>query len=226
MNALYMVATPIGNFGDITFRALEVLKQVDVVACEDTRRTGKLLNHFGISTRMIACHAWNEQASAQGIVNLLDQGRDIAYVSDAGTPGISDPGSRLVNLVRSEGYPVIPVPGVSALTAAASVCSFLGKSVLFEGFLSPKAGKKSRRIAELLEREEAFVLYESPHRLVKTLGIIAEAAPRRRVLVGREMTKLHEEYIEDAAEAVHRQFAERQSVKGECVICVSPAEPA
>ncbi len=224
MSTLYMTATPIGNLEDITLRALGILKQVDVVACEDTRHTGRLLQRFGVKTKLIACHAKNEQHSAQGIVKLLEQGKDVAYVSDAGTPGISDPGNRLVGTVRAAGFPVVPIPGVSALTALISVASYTGKSITFDGFLSPKGGRRRRRIDELIARGEGFVLYESPYRLVKTLKDIAEASPERRVLVGRELTKLHEECIEDRAEEVLRLFSERPNVKGECVIFVSPPE--
>ncbi len=219
-----MVATPIGNLEDITLRALETLKQADVIACEDTRHTGRLLSRFDIKARVIACHARNEQNSAKGIVGLLEQGKTVAYVSDAGTPGISDPGSRLVGAVREAGYPVIPIPGVSALTALLSVSSYMGKSILFEGFLSPKGGRRKRRIAELLEREEGFVIYESPFRVVKTLRDIAEEAPGRRVIVGREMTKIHEEFVERSAQEVYLDFSSRESVKGEFVIFVSPPE--
>ncbi len=224
MSVLYMVATPIGNLEDITLRALSVLKQVDVIACEDTRHTGKLLSRFEIKARLIACHAKNETNSAKGIAALLEQGKEVAYVSDAGTPGISDPGSRLVSEIRKSGFPVVPIPGVSAVTSLLSVSSFVGRSVLFEGFLSPKAGRRKRRIDELLAREEGFILYESPFRVVKTLKDIADSAPERRVLVGREMTKIHEEYLEGRAADVYQDFASRDSIKGEFALFVSPKE--
>lgn len=219
-----MIATPIGNRRDITLRALDILKEVDVVACEDTRRTGKLLAAYEIKKRMIACHAHNEGASAQGIIKLLQERNFVAYLSDAGTPCISDPGNRLVNAVRAAGFPVIPIPGVSALTTLLSVCSFTGKTVTFEGFMSPKEAKRNRRIAELLEREEGFVLYESPYRIVKTLKALAEAEPNRRVIVGREMTKVHEEYIEETALVLYETFLQRASIKGEVILFVSPPE--
>lgn len=224
MSTLYMVATPIGNLEDITLRALSTLKQADVIACEDTRRTGRLLSRFEIKARVIACHAKNEMNSAKGIIGLLQEGKSVAYVSDAGTPGISDPGSRLAGEVRKAGFPVIPIPGVSALTALLSVCSYIGGNVLFAGFLSPKAGRRKRRINELLFREEGFVIYESPFRVVKTLKDISDAAPERLVMVGREMTKVHEEFVERTAQEVYMEFSSRESLKGEFVIFVSPVE--
>ena len=224
MSTLYMVATPIGNLEDITLRAVRVLKEADVIACEDTRHTGKLLKHFGILTRTISCHAHNEAQSAEGIIKLLREGKTTAYVSDAGTPGISDPGSRLVNAVRAAGYPVVPVPGPSALTALVSAAGYTGKSICFEGFFSPKGGRRRSRLQELLERDEAFVFYESPFRIVKTLRDLSALAPGRRVLVGRELTKLHEEITEGSAEELCISYASRGSVKGEFTVFVSPCE--
>ena len=224
MGILYMVATPIGNLEDITLRAVRVLKEVDVVACEDTRHTRKLLSHFSITVRVIACHAQNEEQSANGIIQLLEAGQRVAYVSDAGTPGISDPGNRLVAAVRGAGFQVVPIPGVSALTSICSVAGYTGKSILFDGFLSPKAGRRRKRVEALLERNEAFVLYESPFRIVKLLGDIAELDPERGVLVGRELTKLHEEITAGTSADVHADYSQRSSIKGEFVVLVSPAE--
>jgi 16S rRNA (cytidine1402-2'-O)-methyltransferase len=224
MSKLYMVATPIGNLEDITMRALRILKEVDVVACEDTRHTRNLLNHFDIKTHTIACHAKNEEQSAKGIIMLLEEGKEIAYVSDAGTPGISDPGTRLVHAVRDAGYAVVPIPGASALAAICSVAGYTGSTIVFDGFLSPKSGKRKNRLQVLLERNEAFVLYESPFRIVKLLGALADLEPERRVLVGRELTKMYEEIVEDTALAVYENFLKRQSVKGELVVLVSPVE--
>ncbi len=219
-----MVATPIGNLEDITLRALNTLKEVDVIACEDTRHSQRLLNKYEIKKRMIACHAHNEENSAQGIIKLLQEGNSIAYVSDAGTPGVSDPGNRLVRAVRDAGFDVIPIPGVSALTTLCSVAGFMGKNVLFEGFLSPKGGKRKTRLEQLLERDEAFVIYESPFRIVKVLEVLKDLDPGRRVLIGREMTKNFEEFVEGTAEEVCGQFAARDSIKGEFAVLVSPKE--
>ena len=224
MGTLFMVAAPIGNLEDITLRALATLREVDVIACEDTRHTQRLLTHFDIHKRLIACHAHNEAASASGIVKLLAEDNDVAYVSDAGTPGISDPGARLVNTVRAAGHAVVPIPGVSALATLVSASGFVGKSFLFEGFLSPRAGRRRARLQQLLERDEAFILYESPFRAVKLLEDLATLAPQRRLTVGREMTKTFEEFVEGSAAEVAELFAKRQSIKGEFAICVSSSD--
>lgn len=221
---LYMVATPIGNLGDITYRAVETLKAVDVIACEDTRHTALLLSHYEIHKRQIACHAYNETDSAKGIIGLLAQGLSVAYVSDAGTPGVSDPGSRLAEAVRQAGYPVCPIPGPSAVVTLVSAAGFTGKSFTFEGFLSPKAGRRTSRLTELLARNEAFVIYESPFRIVKTLGDIAQLDAVRQVVVGREMTKIHEEYLTGTAQEVADDLSSRPAVKGEFAVLVRPGK--
>lgn len=222
MGKLYIVATPIGNLSDMTIRAIEILRQVDVIACEDTRHTMRLLNYFGIKKRLVACHAHNEAASAAGLVSLLASGSDVAFVSDAGTPLISDPGARVVEAARAAGFPVIPIPGVCAVSTILSVCTFVKKGFTFEGFLSTKEGKRKKRLKELLERDEAFVLYESPARVAKLLAQIASLESSRRVLIGREMTKVFEEYREGSADELAKEFSEKPSVKGEFTLCVSP----
>lgn len=221
---LYMVATPIGNLEDITYRAVRILGEVDVIACEDTRHTSLLLRHYDIQKRLIACHSYNESASAQGIIQLLQGGSSVAYVSDAGTPGVSDPGSRLVSAVRAAGFPVVPIPGPSASVSLVSVAGFVGKSFTFEGFLSPKPGRREQRLRTLLDRDEAFIIYESPFRVVKTLREIAKLAPLRQVVVGREMTKIHEEYLGGTADEVAVALEGRDAVKGEFAILVRPEE--
>ena len=218
---LFIVATPIGNLADITLRALDILQDVDTIACEDTRHTRKLLNHYQISKPLISCRAQNEAEAAGRIVQLLKEGKDVAYASDAGTPGVSDPGQRLVSEVRKEGFTVIPIPGASALTTLLSVAGCAGRTFTFDGFLSPKSGKQRKRIEELLEREENFLLYESPHRILKIMAVLAEKEPSRHVVIGREMTKLHEEYLEGTAEEVFRLLDERKTQKGEFVVLVS-----
>lgn len=222
MSTLYIIATPIGNLEDVTYRAISTLKEVDVIACEDTRVTMRLLQHYGINKRLIATHAHNEKSSAMGIVKLLEEGHNIAFVSDAGTPGISDPGAQLVEVVRSAGFTVVPIPGVSAVATAVSVAGLMGKSFTFEGFVSVKPGKRKKRLQELINRDEAFFLYESPFRLLKLLGAIVEIEPTRIVMVGREMTKTFEEYVKGSALEVFTLFSERDSIKGECVVCVFP----
>src|SRR5690554_2357966 len=224
MGNLYMVATPIGNLEDITLRALQTLRDVDVIACEDTRHTQRLLNHYDIHKRLIACHAHNERSSAAGIVKLLSEGSSVAFVSDAGTPGISDPGARVVQAVRAAGYSIVPIPGVSALATLVSVSGFTGKTFTFEGFLSPKSGRRKSRLQQLLERNEAFILYESPFRIVKLLAELSELAPDRSVLIGRELTKAYEELVEGRAQEVALNFSSRDSIKGEFVLCVSASD--
>lgn len=224
MSTLYLVATPIGNLGDITYRAIETLKSVSVIACEDTRHTQQLLTHYGISKRLIATHAHNEEASAKGIIAMLAEGQTVAFVSDAGTPALSDPGSRLVQAVRDAGFSVVPIPGPSAFTALVSVAGLVGKSITFEGFLSPKSGRRRARLATLLERGEAFVIYESPFRVVKTLAELSDLAPLRRVVVGREMTKKFEEFLQGRASEVAAQLSARQAIKGEFALLVAPIE--
>ena len=220
MSTLFVTATPIGNLEDITLRAINTLKKVDVIACEDTRHTQIMLNHLEITgKRLIACHAHNEEESAKGIVKLLDSGLDVAYVSDAGTPGISDPGSRLVREVRNSGHNVVPIPGVSASSTLISVAALNGKTFTFEGFLSPKSGRSKNRLTELLNRNEAFIIYESPFRIVKTLTEIGEIDSTRPMVLGREMTKTFEEFITGNAKEIIEKL---KVVKGEFALCVLP----
>lgn len=221
MGDLYIVATPIGNLEDMTFRAVEVLKNVDIIACEDTRQSKKLLSHYGISKHTISCRARNEASSADGIVKLLLEGKDIAYISDAGTPGISDPGTIVVRKARDNDINVIPIPGASAQSALFSIGGFKGKSFLFEGFLPQKSGKRKRRLEELLERGESFVLYESPFRIEKLLGELVELEADRTLIIGREMTKLHEQYVEGTAETLFEMLGKEVTIKGEFAILVS-----
>ena len=222
MSKLYIVATPIGNLDDITLRAISTLRDADVIACEDTRHTQTLLTHLGIAgKRLIACHAHNEAASSQGIIGLLSQGLSVAYCSDAGTPGVSDPGSRLVNAVRLAGFDVVPIPGASASVTLISASGLAGKTFTFEGFLSPKSGRRKTRLKELLAREEAFIIYESPFRILKTLGEIRDLDDTRRIVLGREMTKAFEQFISGTASEVISQL---KVVKGEFALVVLPPD--
>jgi len=220
VGSLFIVATPIGNLGDITFRAVEVLKNVEVIACEDTRQTVKLLNAYGIRKHLMSCRAGNEAKAAEKLVEQLAGGADVAYASDAGTPGLSDPGAVLCNLVREAGFPVVPLPGASAFAALISVAGFGGRTVTFDGFMSPREGRRKRRLAELLEREENFILYESPFRILKLLKNLAELAPDRRICLGREMTKIHEEFLRGYPADILTELGERSSIKGEFAIMV------
>ncbi len=221
MSTLYVVGTPIGNLGDITFRAVEIFKSVDAVAAEDTRHTLQLLNHLEIKKPLISCRSQNEESASQKIIKLLDEGQNIAYASDAGTPGISDPGAVLAGLVRKAGHNVVPIPGPSAFASLVSVAGAGGKTLVFEGFLSPKPGRRKSRLRELLSTGDAIVLYESPFRIVKLLTDIADIDKSRRIVVGRELTKLHEEIIEGAAEEVRDEFASRDKILGEFAVFIS-----
>lgn len=220
------MGTPIGNLGDITYRALETFKAVDVIACEDTRHTLQLLNHFEIKKPLVSCRAQNEQVVAQKLVRLLDEGQTVAYASDAGTPGISDPGAVLVDVAREAGHDVVPIPGACAFVSLASVAGSGGKSLLFEGFLSPKPGRRRSRLRELMATGFAFVLYESPFRIVKLLTDIADIQCERRIVVGRELTKLHEEIVEGTAAEVLENFAGRSKILGEFAVFVSGSKNA
>lgn len=222
MSTLYMIATPIGNLEDITLRALNILKSVDIIACEDTRHTQRLLNNFDIKKRLIATHSYNEAASAKGIVELLEQGNDIAFVSDAGTPGISDPGARVSNAVRKAGFDIVPLPGANAATTLISAAGYVGKTFTFEGFLSPKSGRRKKRLEVLLERDEAFIIYESPFRVLKTLKEIQLFDSDRIVVIGRELTKAYEEIIRGSVTQVIDILEAKATIKGEFAICVCP----
>ncbi len=221
MSVLYVVATPIGNLGDITLRALETLKAADIVACEDTRRTLGLLTHFGIKKPLISCRAGNEKQAASRVVSLLDKGKSVAYASDAGTPSLSDPGGITVRQARDAGHAVVPIPGASAFAAIVSVAGGMDKAIIFEGFLPQRPGRRESRINELMRAECAFVVYESPFRIVKLLSSIAEKDRARNVVVGREMTKLHEEIVSGSAEYVKNLFLERDKAVGEFSVYVS-----
>lgn len=221
VSELYIVGTPIGNLGDITFRALETLKKVDFVAAEDTRHTLQLLTHFEIRKPLISCRSQNEEFASDKIITLLDEGKTVAYASDAGTPGISDPGAVLASLARKAGHKVIPIPGPSAFATLASVAGAGGKTLIFEGFLSPKPGRRRSRLKELLATGDAIILYESPFRIVKLLKDIADIESERRVVVGRELTKLHEEISDGTAAEILEDYSSRTKVLGEFAVFIS-----
>lgn len=221
MSTLFVVATPIGNIEDITFRAVRILREVDVIAAEDTRQTRILLDKYDINfKRLISCRAENEVASAKGIVKLLGKDFAVAYVSDAGTPAVSDPGARLVNLVREEGFEVVPVPGVSAVTTLISVAGMAGKGFLFEGFLSSKVKKRQKRLQKLLESGMIFVIYESPFRIIGLCKTLGELCPNRNIFVGRELTKKFEECIFGKADEVLSLLSAKDRIRGEFTILV------
>jgi 16S rRNA (cytidine1402-2'-O)-methyltransferase len=218
---LYIIGTPIGNLGDISFRAVETLKTADLVACEDTRRTVKLLSHLGISVKLISCRSQNEQFAAEKVIAALGEGKTVAYASDAGTPAISDPGAVLSRLAAAAGHDVIPIPGPSAFASLVSVAGGMDKTVIFEGFLSPKAGRRRSRLRELLALEAAFVLYESPFRVLKLLADLAEFDGERYVCVGREMTKVHEEYLRGPAAEIFAKMSQKSEQLGEFSVYIS-----
>ena len=224
MSKLYIVATPIGNLEDITLRALRVLREVDVIACEDTRHTNMLLSHYDIKKRLIATHSYNEKESSKGILSLLDEGNDIAYCSDAGTPGVSDPGELLVDYVRENSeHEIVPVPGVSAFTTLVSASGRVGKAFTFEGFLSPKSGRRKKRLSELISRNEAFIIYESPFRVEKTLKEAKEIEPGLVCVMGREMTKQFEEIKKMDIDSLISYLEAKSTIKGEFAILMYKA---
>jgi len=221
MSVLYIIATPIGNLGDISFRAVETLKNVDLVACEDTRRTLKLLTHFGIRVKLISCRSQNEEFAAEKAVNALNLGQTVAYASDAGTPALSDPGAALVRAATQAGHDVVPIPGPSAFAALLSVAGGRDKTVIFEGFLSPKPGRRKNRLRELMAMEAASIIYESPFRILKLLGDIAEIDSERYICLGREMTKIHEEYLRGGAAEILEKIGKKNEQIGEFSIYIS-----
>lgn len=226
MGILYLVATPIGNLGDITLRALEALKDADAIACEDTRHTLKLLNHFEIRKPLLSYHANDEARGATRILALLAHDKTVAYCSDAGTPGLSDPGAMLARRAREAGHKISPLPGPSAFAALVSAAGMGGRSFLFDGFSSPKPGKRRARLATLMSREESFVLYESPHRIMALMEEIAQADPGRQVCLGREMTKIHEEFLSGSAAEVLELLRNRGDARGEFSVLVAGSELA
>jgi len=215
MATLFIIATPIGNLGDISFRAVETLKNADLVACEDTRRTLKLLSHLGIRVKMLSCRSQNEEFAAEKVIAALDQGQNVAYASDAGTPALSDPGAVLAAMAAEAGHDVVPIPGPSAFAALLSVAGGRDKTVVFEGFLSPKPGRRKSRLRELMAMEAACVIYESPFRILKLMGDIAEIDSERYVCLGREMTKIHEEFLRGTAAEILTKLSEKKEQIGE-----------
>jgi 16S rRNA (cytidine1402-2'-O)-methyltransferase len=225
VSILYVVGTPIGNLGDLSPRAAEIFKSVDLVACEDTRRTLKLLSSLGIRRPLLSCRSQNEEAAAERVLAALGEGKKAAYASDAGTPGISDPGAVLVRKAVQAGHQVIPIPGPSAFASLVSIAGAADKTVTFEGFLSPKAGRRRTRLRELLDAGPAFVLYESPFRILKLCQDLAELGGDRYVCLGREMTKVHEEYLRGSAVEIFTILERNSEQKGEFSLYVSGKRP-
>jgi 16S rRNA (cytidine1402-2'-O)-methyltransferase len=224
---LYLVATPIGNLEDITLRAVRVLKEADVIACEDTRQTQKLLNHYGIATRTTSYHEHNELTRAAELVLDLEQGARIALVTDAGMPGISDPGFRLIGLAIRHHVPVVPIPGASAFLAALVASGLPTDSFRFSGFLPAKQGQRRALLESVRESPRTQVFYEAPHRVKESLEDIVEVlGAARHVVVAREVTKLHEEFLRGHAGDVLEALTARGDVKGEITLLIGKAEEA
>lgn len=216
---LYLVATPIGNLQDITLRALETLRTVDLIACEDTRHTRKLLNHFRIANRTVSFHEHNENERTEEFIDRMMAGESIAVVSDAGTPGICDPGFKLVRRAIEAGITVVPIPGAVAFVNAVIASGFATDSIFFGGFLPSKKGERQKRLDEIRDIPALLVLYEAPHRLAKSLADCLEILGDRQAVVARELTKLHEEIAHGTlAELVTRYSTE--SVRGEIVLVI------
>ncbi|MBO8172659.1 MAG: 16S rRNA (cytidine(1402)-2'-O)-methyltransferase [Bacillaceae bacterium] len=216
---LYLVATPIGNLDDMTFRAVQTLKQVDMIAAEDTRQTRKLLTHFNIHTRLVSYHEHNKKQSGPELIRLLQEGKDIALVSDAGMPAISDPGKELVSDAVQEGIPVVPVPGANAALSGLVASGLPVQPFLFIGFL-PRDNKELKQELERLKPyPETIVIYESPHRIKKTLRHLHEAWGNREVVVARELTKKYEEFVRGDISEIRTYFEELSKIRGEfCLI--------
>lgn len=214
-----------GNLQDITLRALDVLRQVDVIAAEDTRHSQQLLSAHGIGAKLMAAHEHNEQKAATQIIERLASGEQVAFVSDAGTPGISDPGARLVARVREAGHPVVPIPGASAVAAAVSVAGLEQGGFHFVGFLPPKSGARKARLADLVEGPDALVFYEAPHRVLDTVAdLLAVLGEARELIVARELTKRFEQIVRLPLAAAAAWFAEDANrVRGEFVLIVTGA---
>jgi 16S rRNA (cytidine1402-2'-O)-methyltransferase len=225
---LYLVATPIGNLGDITLRALDVLKRVDRIACEDTRQTQKLLNHFSIATPTVSCHQHNERHRAAELIEALKAGGRIALVSDAGMPGISDPGSWLAAEAIAAGVPVIPIPGANAALSALIASGLPINEFHFLGFLPEKAGARRTRLETLAaqprESTHTLIFYEAPHRILDTLSDLESIwGPALRVVAAREITKLHEEFLRGTVADVRASLAARDRIRGEFTLLVEAA---
>ena len=223
--SLYLVGTPIGNLEDISLRALRILKEVDLIACEDTRQTSKLLNHYGISTRTISYHQHNELTRSAELIMHLEQGHSIALVTDAGMPGVSDPGFRLVSLAVRHKVPVVPIPGASAFLSALVASGLPTDAFVFRGFLPVKLGQRRKILEEIKGSPRTQIFYEAPHRLLGTLEDIVDVlGPHRRVVVAREVTKIYEEFVRATAAEVIEEFKKRDEIRGEITLLIGKAD--
>jgi 16S rRNA (cytidine1402-2'-O)-methyltransferase len=217
---LYVVATPIGNLADITHRAIQILNDVDLIACEDTRHTRKLLQHYGITTRTVSYHEHNEQQRAAELIELMKEGKDVGVVSDAGTPGISDPGFRLVRLAIEQSVPVVSAPGASALITALVASGLPTDEFFFGGFLPARSGARQARLNELRSVPGTLIFYEAPHRLAATLKDAREILGEREAVVARELTKLHEEVRRGRLSELAAHYSVEENPRGEIVLLI------
>jgi 16S rRNA (cytidine1402-2'-O)-methyltransferase len=221
--SIQLIATPIGNLGDITFRAVEAIRSADLVACEDTRHSRRLLEHLGIRDKeLFALHDHNEKVKSAALVERVLHGAKLVYLSDAGTPGVSDPGYRLVNAAHAAGVPVEVLPGPSAVVTALAGSGLPSDAFYFGGFLPVKSGRRTRELGESLARRETSIFFESPHRLAGTLAILRELDPLREACVARELTKKFETYHRGTVASLHEEFAVRPP-KGEITLLIRGA---
>ncbi len=224
---LYIVATPVGNLEDITLRALRILRdEVAVIACEDTRQTQKLLTHYSIRKPLVSYHEHNEASRSAELIEILRNEKSVALVSDAGTPLLSDPGFRVVHAAIENGISVVPIPGASALLSALTASGLPTDSFLFLGFLPAKSTARRKQLENLVRQEQTLIVYESPHRVLETLNTIAEIFGERRLVLAREITKLHEEFLRGTAAEIQEQLAARGSIKGEITLVIAGGELA
>ncbi len=223
---LYLIATPIGNLEDMTIRGLRLLREVDVIACEDTRHTQRLLEHFAITTPCVSYHEYNEAARASQLVEGMVNGQTVAVVSDAGTPLISDPGYRVVRAALEQGVTVIPVPGASAVMAALAGSGLATDAFCFAGFLPPKQGQRRKALAMWGEVEATLIFYEAPHRILEALSDLAAVLGERQIVLARELTKLHEEFLRGRVSEVIEILSQRGVQKGEMTLLISREKAA
>jgi 16S rRNA (cytidine1402-2'-O)-methyltransferase len=224
-STLFLVATPIGNLEDISLRALRILKEVDLIACEDTRHTARLLGHYGISTPRESHHEHNEASHTRRILALLEQGKNVALVSDAGSPLLSDPGYNLVSACRQAGFAVIPIPGPSAAVAAVTASGLPTDSFFFAGFLPAKKALRRRRLQEIAAVPATLVFYEAPHRLLASLADMSEILGARQACLAREVTKIHEEWLHGALPEIQASLHARPQIRGEITLIVDRGTP-
>ena len=224
MGCLFLVATPIGNLEDITLRALRVLKEADLVACEDTRHTAKLLTHYNITTPRKSYHEFNEESRVPEFIQMLREGKNIALVGDAGTPLVSDPGYKIVSACRKEGISVVPIPGACAAVSALAASGLPSDGFFFAGFLPSRAAPRRRRLEELAGIPATLIFYEAPHRLIDSLKDMAAVLGSRRVAMAREITKIHEEFLCGTLDEILDTLRARPEIRGEITLVIESCE--